>query len=388
MIYFPFDSVVTDDGQGNLSYDREFNSANLRKIFHGLYTNGVAMSDNSAALQVSPVSGLNVSVGTGFVIIEGAMGCLESAETVAVDAAHETYTRIDSIMVRLNTNTAGRCISIEYVKGTPASAPSAPELVRAGGIYDLRLANIRIPAGATAITASMITDTRLSSDCGIATARPEQVSTTSIFDQFQAALNEYMQYVQDCIDETVAGQLQTQINDMQDPEVESSLAAQLAAINTTLTSINTSLTAQNSLLTELVTARNVRTLGGNFRFNNSNWNVDSVYCVGKIVFLKGHLSAPWNTTDNAKWSTKDANSVRLACPAGYRPIANAEIIFGAKTSSYNADKTCFELQTAVLETKANGDTLHLIYGYAQSLRGTHSYNFQIIFVRNGAVSGS
>ena len=386
MIYFPFDSVVSDDGQGNLSYDREFNSANLRKIFHGLYTNGVAMSDNSAALQVSPVSGLNVSVGTGFVIIEGAMGCLESAEAVAVDAAHETYTRIDSIMVRLNTNTSGRCISIEYVKGTPASAPSAPELVRAGGIYDLRLANIRIPAGTDVITGSMITDMRLSGDCGIATARPEQVSTVSIFNQYQAALTEYMQYVQDCINETVAGQLQTQIDNMQDAEVEGSLAAQLAAINTTLTNINTSLTNQNALLTELASARNVRTLGGSFRFNNSNWTVDSVYCVGKIVILMGHLSAPWNTTDNVKWSTKDANTVKLACPAGYRPVAAAELLFGGKTSSYNGDKTCFELKTSVLETKANGDTLHLVYGYAQSLRGTHNYNFQFIYVRNGAVS--
>ena len=385
MIYWPFDSVVTDDGEGNLTYDREFDSENLRKIFRGLYTNGVAMSDNSAALQVSALSGMNVSVGTGFVIIEGAMGYLESAETVVIDAAHETYTRIDSIMARLNTNISGRCISIEYVKGTAGSTPAAPAVVRSGGIYDLRLANIRIPAGTTAITASLITDTRFSSDCGLATARPQAVDTTAIFNQYQAALAEYMQYVQDCIDETVAGQLQAQIDSMQDSSESSSLAGQLAAINTTLTNINTSLTNQNRILTQLASAVNVRTVGTGFRFNNSNWVVDSVYCVGKIVFLKGHLSAAWNTADTAKWSTKDSNSVRLVCPSGYKPVAIAELIFGAKTTSNHDDKTRFELQNTALETRTNGDTVHLIYGYAQTLRGTHTYNFQVIYVRNGTV---
>lgn len=385
MIYWPFDSVVTDDGEGNLTYDREFDSENLRKIFRGLYTNGVAMSDNSAALQVSALSGMNVSVGTGFVIIEGAMGYLESAETVVIDAAHETYTRIDSIMARLNTNISGRCISIEYVKGTAGSTPAAPAVVRSGGIYDLRLANIRIPAGTTAITASLITDTRFSSDCGLATARPQAVDTTAIFNQYQAALAEYMQYVQDCIDETVAGQLQAQIDSMQDSSVSSSLAGQLAAINTTLTNINTNLTNQNRILTQLASAVNVRTVGTGFRFNNSNWTVDSVYCVGKLVILKGHIAAAWNTADTAKWSTKDQNSVRLVCPSGYKPVAIAEFIFGAKTTSNHDDKTRFELQNTALETRANGDTVHLVYGYAQTLRGTHTYNFQVIYVRNGTV---
>ena len=385
MIYWPFDSVVGDDGEGNPTYDREFNSENLRKIFGGLYTNGVAMSDNSGALQVSPGSGMNVVVGSGFVIIEGAMGCQETPHTVVIDAADNAYTRIDSIVARLNTNISGRCISIEYLKGTAGAAPTVPEIVRSGGIYDLRLATIRIPAAATAITAVMITDTRMGSECGLATARPQEIDTATIFDQYQAALAEYMQYVQECIDDTVAGQLQTQIDNMNDPDVVNSLANQLSDINTTLSNINASLATQNRLLTALTTAYNVRTTGSGFRFNNNNWVVDTVYCVGKIVILKGHLTAPWNTGDSAKWSAQGSYPVYLTCPSGYRPIHVAELNFGAKTSNNLSDKTCFELWSTIASTASDGSTSHLVYGYAQSLRSTHTYSFQIVYFRNGSV---
>lgn len=208
MISWPFDSLVSDDGEGNLTYDRAFNSANLRKIFHMLYTNGVAMTEDSTALQVVPNSGMSVSVNAGMAIIEGAMGFQEEAAVISLDAAHATYARIDTIVARLNTNLSGRSISLEVLTGTAADAPAVPAITRAGNIYDLRLADINIPAGATAITASMITDTRLDAGCGVATARPEILDTTAIFNQYQASLDEYMSFVRDCMDETIAGNLQ------------------------------------------------------------------------------------------------------------------------------------------------------------------------------------
>ena len=208
MISWPFDSLVSDDGEGNLTYDRAFNSANLRKIFHMLYTNGVAMTEDSTALQVVPNSGMSVSVNAGMAIIEGAMGFQEEAAVISLDAAHATYARIDTIVARLNTNLSGRSISLEVLTGTAADTPAVPAITRAGNIYDLRLADINIPAGATAITATMITDTRLDDGCGIATARPETVDTSSIYDQYQASLEAYMSFVRDCMDETIAGNLQ------------------------------------------------------------------------------------------------------------------------------------------------------------------------------------
>ena len=41
---------------------------------------------------------------------------------------------------------------------------------------------------------------------------PNKVDTTGIFNQYQAALKNYFAYVQDCIDGTVANDLQKKIN--------------------------------------------------------------------------------------------------------------------------------------------------------------------------------
>lgn len=262
MIYWPFDSIVSDDGEGNLTYDREFNSANLRKIFKTLYTTGIAMSDDSTALQVIPGTGMNVIVKRGTVIVEGAMGNQEEDVTVVIDAASASYARIDAIVVRLNTNISGRSISIEYIKGTEGSVPSVPVIERSGGIYDLRLANIRIPAGTTALNASMITDTRLGTECGLATARPQKVDTESIFRQYEASLEEYMQYVQDCINGTTAGDLQRQLNDIQNPKLSGSLAEKIDTLNSSIEALQKTLN-QPIFMFKTISSDNI--------VINSNW---------------------------------------------------------------------------------------------------------------------
>ena len=381
MIYWPFDSIVSDDGEGNLTYDREFNSENLRKIFSMLYTTGIAMSDASAALQVVPGSGMAVTVNAGAVIIEGAMGKQEDPLTVTLDAASESYARIDTIVVRLNTNISGRSISIEYIKGTEASTPSVPPIERSGGIYDLRLANIRIPAGAAAITDSMITDTRLGDECGVATARPQQVDTSAIFAQYQASLDEYMQYVQDCIDETTAGDLQSQITNIQDPSLEGSMADQLEKLSVLVANLQNSLTTANKMITELSTTRNIT----GFKFNNANWTITYVACTGKRVTLRGVLNGSWNTGSSPKSSNKTTNTVKLTMPKGYANTGTVELLFGYQASTAESPLH-FSLGVENLKTNSNGSVERLISGFATALKANAGYQFQIEYIRNGSVA--
>lgn len=383
MIYWPFDSIVSDDGEGNLTYDREFDSANLRKIFSMLYSNGIAMSDASTALQVVPGSGMAVTVNIGAVIIEGAMGKQEEPLSVSIDAASGSYARVDSIVVRLNTNISGRSISIECIKGAEASEPSIPAIVRSGGIYDLRLANIRIPAGAAAITASMITDTRLGSECGVATARPQKVDTTAIFDQYQESLNEYMEYVRDCINETVAGNLQSQITDMQDPTVDGSLAGQVEQLSSLVANLQDSLTTANKMIHEVAGARDVKAKG--FKFNNANWTVTYVYCVGKHVTLRGSVNGSWNTGSSAKISNKTSNTVKLTMPKGYANIGTVVLMFGYQGSTVEVPLH-FNLGIDNLKTNGDGSVERLVSGFAIGLKAGAQYQFQIDYIRNGNVA--
>lgn len=212
---FPFDSEVTYDLDGNPVYDRGANSSMLADFLHLMFSDGV-FPNPSTGLQVTASSSeMCVLVKPGSVMINGRMGIEESERMLAFNSADTTYDRIDAVVARLNTNHDYRDIDLYIVKGQEASTPIAPDLTRTGGIYELRLANVFIPKGTTVISAERITDTRLNTDeCGIVVANPQNVDTTSIFNQYQAALEVYLQYVEECLDETTAGNLQNQITEI------------------------------------------------------------------------------------------------------------------------------------------------------------------------------
>lgn len=212
---FPFDSEVTYDEDGMPQYDRGSKSADLREYLSLLYSDGV-FPDPSTNLQViAATQEMSVTVLPGNINIQGALGIEDTSRTLVFEAAGKNYDRIDAVVARLNTNHDYRKIDLYVIKGTEASAPIAPALTRMGGIYELRLANVFIAKNTTNISGERITDTRLiKEDCGIVTANPQTVDTTSIFNQYQSALNKYMSFVQECISGTTEDEIRTEISEI------------------------------------------------------------------------------------------------------------------------------------------------------------------------------
>lgn len=230
---FPFDSDVTYDENGNPEYDRGADSTILSDFIHLMFTDGV-FPNPSTGLQVTHSDEtMSVIVLPGNCMIQGRMGIEEADRTLVFEASGTTYDRIDSVVARLNINHDYRDIDLYVVRGVEAGSPVPPELTRTGGVYELRLANVFIAKNTTVISSERITDTRLiTDDCGIVTSNPKQVDTTSIFAQYQASLENYMRYVQECIDGTTAGNLQNQIDE---------LDAKVDSVNSGLANLNTNL---------------------------------------------------------------------------------------------------------------------------------------------------
>ncbi|MCM1190751.1 MAG: hypothetical protein NC541_15860, partial [bacterium] len=214
---FPFDSEITFDQDGMPLYDRASNSEELREYYHLLYTDGV-FPDPSTGLQVTEYSQeMSVAVQPGSVMIQGAMGIEKNTRILVFEAAGNNYDRIDSVVARLNTNYDHRKIDLYVIKGVEATSPTAPELTREGGIYELRLANVFIAKNTTAISTERITDTRLNQeDCGIVTSNPNPVDTTTIFTQYQSALDNFLTYADECVDGTIIGKMQKEIDDLKE----------------------------------------------------------------------------------------------------------------------------------------------------------------------------
>ena len=247
---FPFDSAVTYDSLGNPEYDRAADSAILADFLHLMFADGVFPNPSTGLQVVASENEMSVVVCPGNVMIRGRMGIEEAARTLVFEASGTSYDRIDAVVARLNTNYAYRDIDLYVVKGTASATPAAPELTRTGGIYELRLANVFIAKNTTMISAERITDTRLhTEDCGIVTSNPQHVDTTAIFNQYQAALETYLQFVRDCIDGTTAGSILTRLDGMDtrlgaadisaigDGSVTGAIAAQRGAIDALNTDI-------------------------------------------------------------------------------------------------------------------------------------------------------
>lgn len=188
MIGFPFDSYVTFDTHGEPEYDRAISAQPLKNLIHRLFSDGI-LPDISTNLQVvAGDAGMTVTVKVGFCIIQGGLKLEENERTLSIQAADSNYSRIDSVIMRWNDNVDYRECDLYVIQGTAAANPVRPELTREGGIYELGLADILIPAQSTTISNERITDTRYeSARCGVISSISE-FDTTFIYNQVQSDL--------------------------------------------------------------------------------------------------------------------------------------------------------------------------------------------------------
>lgn len=131
-------------------------------------TSGVHASD---VLGVTASDGLSVTVAPGLAWLKyaefaGVAYANTEAKRLQLDAASTNYPRIDRIVIRYSKSENKVYLAVR--KGTAASSPSAPAIVRDANTYEISLAQVRINAGATSV--SSITDERLNNDvCGLMT---------------------------------------------------------------------------------------------------------------------------------------------------------------------------------------------------------------------------
>lgn len=192
----------------SVNNDRVYDASDVAGFLKKFFTNGVF--NNS--LGVSANDNMTVSVAVGNANINGYS--YENTETLVldIDESDSELGRIDSVIVRLDLT--NRQITTMILEGSYSSDPSQPSITRTGAIYDLRLANVSIPAGATRITADMITDTRFGADCGNVTQAVLELDTSEIFKQYETWFTEWFANLENQLDDNQAGHLQNEINDI------------------------------------------------------------------------------------------------------------------------------------------------------------------------------
>ena len=151
--------------ENGITYDADDASGYLATRLSGVYS---AEEDFAVTAQ----GGLSVQVSAGQAWVrparfKGRSIIMEQPTTVVLTEADPVRSRIDRVVLRYDA--AAKKTSLRVLDGTPDSAsPAAPAITRTELIYDLCLAEIKRPAGSTAVTAADIYDTRADETvCGV-----------------------------------------------------------------------------------------------------------------------------------------------------------------------------------------------------------------------------
>lgn len=169
----------------------------VMRWLHGRSSGVFGADGNATVAPVLDTMAVTVSDGNGWISNDNADGVVwwidsevanGSKLQLSVDMADATLTRIDRVVISWQTTDYVALPTVSVLKGTAAGTPVAPALTNNNVLRQISLAQIRIPAGATAITAAMITDERLDDAvCGLVTCGVA-VDTTVMQNQMQTLL--------------------------------------------------------------------------------------------------------------------------------------------------------------------------------------------------------
>ena len=178
-----------------VGFDRTYSADDMNKPYSRIVADGVFATPQgtpSTDLQVIAAgTGMNITVQAGQGIF--AKKWFENPTSIAITVPNNTslFPRIDSVIVQIDKRVSGRIGNIVYRTGTPATSPNAPDINTVANVVEYRLANISVPSGVLSINQAYITDLRGSSACPWVAGLIEQVDTSTLMLQYQAAYKAY-----------------------------------------------------------------------------------------------------------------------------------------------------------------------------------------------------
>lgn len=231
-IAFPLDSDIIGYDGGLPIYTEQYGSENLRTVFSQFFTNGVFSEDMMQVTKTNNVPAgddtvIAVDVNPGSAIINGLIYTVDSAKHLSksiplATSSQTTVTKYYHVVVRFDKRLETALIDLKETYNYSAEE----DLERSATVYEIALATITAKSvyanGQNKCTVT-IQDRRLDPDyCGLATPFRE-FDSEAFSAQIQAAIAQLekqtkiaVDLAQDALDDTVAGSLENQINEIKD----------------------------------------------------------------------------------------------------------------------------------------------------------------------------
>lgn len=139
--------------------DRLYNADDLSRFFTGLLSDGVCTVPPTSLYVSYEGEGFAFKVLPGRAFVQSKYFINTQSYAVTLEAADPSLPRIDRIVLQLDFTE--RRFNIVVKKGTAAASPVPPALMHNPSVkWELSLAQIRVPAGASALPSGGLTDER------------------------------------------------------------------------------------------------------------------------------------------------------------------------------------------------------------------------------------
>ena len=174
---------VTYGFYNSKNHDRRYDAIQMSRIFDGIIRDGV-LQHYGTAMMVKESEGMMVNVGIGRAWFNHTWTLNDALLPLTLPLSEVILNRIDAVVLEVDARESVRANSIKIIKGTPASSPKNPTLIKTNDRWQYPLAYIRVNAGVTAIRQANITNCVGTSACPFVTAPLEKMSIDALVAQW------------------------------------------------------------------------------------------------------------------------------------------------------------------------------------------------------------
>lgn len=174
---------VTYGFYNSINGDRRYNAIQMSSIFDGIIRDGV-LQHVGTAMMVRESEGMIVNVGIGRAWFNHTWTLNDALLPLEVPISEVILNRIDAVVIEVDARENIRANSIKIVKGTPASSPKNPTMIKTNDRWQYPLAYIRVNAGVTVIRQANITNCVGTSACPFVTGPLEMMSIDALVAQW------------------------------------------------------------------------------------------------------------------------------------------------------------------------------------------------------------
>lgn len=199
--------AVTYGFYDSLNHDRLYNAQQMSAIFDGIINDGVFMSVGNQLHTVAG-TGMQVIVKSGRAWFDSTWTLNDAEYPLSIDTADVLLTRIDAVVLEVNSEVATRANTIKVVKGAPASTPTKPTLTNTAAVHQHALAYVTVAKNTTAITNSMIEIVVGKTETPYVTAILQTTDITDLFKKWENDFQVWFETVKGTLDGDVALNLQ------------------------------------------------------------------------------------------------------------------------------------------------------------------------------------